>query len=105
MNLVVDADRVLADLKELHERHGGPGGARRLAWSEDWLAAREWFQGKLDELDGITVDRDEAGNVWAELRSPRDSASPMPSTCSTPSSLGPATIHVTLLVPMSRPIV
>ena len=22
MNLVVDADRVLADLKELHERHG-----------------------------------------------------------------------------------
>ena len=52
MNLVVDADRVLADLKELHERHGGPDGARRLAWSEDWLAAREWFRGKLDELDG-----------------------------------------------------
>ena len=67
MNLVVDADRVLADLRELHERHGGPDGARRLAWSEDWLAAREWFRGKLDELDGITVDRDEAGNVWAEL--------------------------------------
>ena len=67
MSLVIDADRVLADLKELHERHGGPDGARRLAWSEDWLAAREWFRGKLDELDGITVDRDEAGNVWAEL--------------------------------------
>ncbi len=67
MNLVVDADRVLADLDELHQRHGGPDGARRLAWSEDWLAAREWFAGKLDELEGLTVDRDEAGNVWAEL--------------------------------------
>jgi hydantoinase/carbamoylase family amidase len=67
MNLVVDADRVLADLRELHERHGGPDGARRLAWSEDWLAARDWFKGKLAELDGVTVDRDEAGNIWAEL--------------------------------------
>ena len=75
MNLVIDADRVLADLKELHERHGGPGGARRLAWSEDWLAAREWFRGKLDELDGIAVDRDEAGNVWAELPGRRRRAS------------------------------
>jgi hydantoinase/carbamoylase family amidase len=67
MSLVVDADRVLADLRELHERHGGPDGARRLAWSEDWLAAREWFKGKLAELEGVTVDRDEAGNIWAEL--------------------------------------
>jgi hydantoinase/carbamoylase family amidase len=67
MSLVVDADRVLADLRELHERHGGPDGARRLAWSEDWLAARDWFKGKLAELDGVTVDRDEAGNIWAEL--------------------------------------
>ena len=72
MNLVVDADRVLADLKELHERHGGPDGARRLAWSEDWLAAREWFGGKLDEIDGISVDRDEAGNVWVELPGAND---------------------------------
>jgi hydantoinase/carbamoylase family amidase len=67
MNLVIDADRVLADLDELHQRHGGPDGARRLAWSEDWLAAREWFKGKLAELDGVSVDRDEAGNLWAEL--------------------------------------
>jgi len=67
MSLVIDADRVLADLKELHERHGGEGGARRLAWSPDWQAAREWLQGKLGELDGVSVDRDEAGNLWAEL--------------------------------------
>src|SRR4051812_39438758 len=67
MSLVIDADRVIADLKELHERHGGPGGARRLAWSEDWLAAREWLKAKLAELDAVSVDRDEAGNIWAEL--------------------------------------
>jgi hydantoinase/carbamoylase family amidase len=66
VTLEVDTDRVLADLRELHERHGGPDGARRLAWSPDWQAAREWLRGKLDELP-VTVDVDEAGNLWAEL--------------------------------------
>ena len=66
MSLAIDVDHVLADLRELHERHGGPDGARRLAWTEDWLAAREWLLGKLAELP-VTVDRDEAGNLWAEL--------------------------------------
>jgi hydantoinase/carbamoylase family amidase len=62
----LDVDRVLADLRELHERFGGPDGARRLAWTEDWQAAREWLQWKLAELP-VTVDRDEAGNLWATL--------------------------------------
>ncbi len=66
MTLEVDVDRVLADLRELHELHGGPGGARRLAWSEDWLAARDWLRGKLADLP-VTVDLDRAGNLWAEL--------------------------------------
>ena len=63
---MIDADRVLADLRELHELTGGPDGARRLAWSPDWLKAREWLLGKLGELP-VTVDRDVAGNIWAEL--------------------------------------
>jgi hydantoinase/carbamoylase family amidase len=66
MSLRVDADGVLADLREIHERFGGPGGARRLAWSADWMAAREWLQDRLAQLP-VTVDRDEAGNLWAEL--------------------------------------
>jgi hydantoinase/carbamoylase family amidase len=66
VTLEVDADRVLADLRELHEHHGGPDGARRLAWSDDWKAARQWLRGKLDELP-VSVDVDEAGNLWAEL--------------------------------------
>jgi N-carbamoyl-L-amino-acid hydrolase len=66
--LVVDVDRVLADLRELADLTGGPGGARRLAWSDDWLKAREFLLRKLSELP-VTVDRDEAGNIWAELSS------------------------------------
>jgi hydantoinase/carbamoylase family amidase len=66
MELTIDADRVLDDLKELAELTGGPAGARRLAWSPDWLVARDWLGGKLAELP-VAVDRDEAGNLWAEL--------------------------------------
>ena len=73
MRLIVDADRVLADLRELAERTGGPDGARRLAWSPDWQTARTWLRGKLDELP-VTVDEDAAGNLWAEL--PGDGATP-----------------------------
>ena len=64
--LVVDVDRVLADLRELADLTGGPGGARRLAWSEDWLKAREFLLGKLGDLP-VAIDRDEAGNIWAQL--------------------------------------
>jgi hydantoinase/carbamoylase family amidase len=67
VNLRIDSDRVLADLHELAAASGGEhAGAKRLAWSEDWLKAREWLSAKLDELP-VTVDRDEAGNIWAEL--------------------------------------
>ena len=66
MRLELDADAVLADLRELHERFGGPGGARRLAWSQDWRDARTWLRGRLAELP-VTVDEDPAGNLWAQL--------------------------------------
>jgi hydantoinase/carbamoylase family amidase len=68
MTLVVDAQRVVADLHELAAASGGEhAGAKRLAWSADWSAAREWLLGKLAEIEGVTVDRDEAGNLWATL--------------------------------------
>src|SRR4051812_26452936 len=68
MTLTIDADRVLADLHELAAASGGEhAGAKRLAWSPDWEAARSWLLGKLEALDGVTVERDEAGNLWAEL--------------------------------------
>ena len=61
-----DWERPLRDLKELAELTGGPDGARRLAWSEDWRTARKWLLGKLEETDA-TVERDVAGNLWATI--------------------------------------
>ena len=61
-----DPARVVRDLKELRELTGGPDGARRLAWSEDWAVARGFLRAKLAELP-VAVDMDEAGNIWAEL--------------------------------------
>ncbi len=62
----VDARRAVEELKELAELTGGPDGARRVAWTETWREARDWFRGKLEEIEGITeIETDEAGNVWA----------------------------------------
>jgi allantoate deiminase len=62
----VDARRTVEELKELADLTGGPDGARRVAWTDEWEKAREWFRGKLEEIEGITeIETDEAGNVWA----------------------------------------
>ncbi len=62
----VDARRAVEELKELAGLTGGPEGARRVAWTGEWEKAREWFRGKLEEIEGITeIETDEAGNVWA----------------------------------------
>jgi N-carbamoyl-L-amino-acid hydrolase len=66
-----DWDRPLADLRELAELTGGPDGARRLAWSEDWRTAREWLLGKLEPL-GVETERDAAGNLWATRKGESD---------------------------------
>jgi hydantoinase/carbamoylase family amidase len=66
MRLEIDVDGVLADLRDLHERFGGPDGARRLAWTPDWQEARDWLLAKLEDLP-VTVERDPAGNIWATL--------------------------------------
>jgi hydantoinase/carbamoylase family amidase len=71
--LSIDVDHVLADLDELAAASGGRhAGAKRLAWSQDWRGARAWLSAKLDEIPGLTVDRDEAGNLWASLAGERD---------------------------------
>ena len=62
----VDARRAVEELKELAELTGGPDGARRVAWTDEWSQAREWFRGKLEEIEGVTeIETDEAGNIWA----------------------------------------
>jgi hydantoinase/carbamoylase family amidase len=61
----VDSRRAVEELKELADLTGGPEGARRVAWTDEWVKARDWFEDKLEEIDGVRVERDEAGNVWA----------------------------------------
>jgi N-carbamoyl-L-amino-acid hydrolase len=62
---------VLADLRELDRLTGGPGGARRVAWTPEWLAARNWLRGRLAEIN-CTAETDDAGNLYATIPGERD---------------------------------
>ena len=62
----MNADRVLEDLCELASQTGGPDGARRVCWTDEWARARELLRARLDELP-VEVSVDQAGNLWAEL--------------------------------------
>ncbi|MGH2761102.1 MAG: M20/M25/M40 family metallo-hydrolase, partial [Thermoleophilaceae bacterium] len=62
----MDADRVLADLRELASLTGGPDGARRVCWTDEWTRARELLRSRLDELP-VEVSVDPAGNLWADM--------------------------------------
>ncbi len=62
----MNADRVLEDLRELARLTGGPDGARRVCWTDEWTKAREFLRSRLDELSAdLDVTVDEAGNLWA----------------------------------------
>jgi allantoate deiminase len=62
----MNAQRVIADLRELAARTATADGAQRLAWGPVWREAREWFRTKVGEL-GLTVHTDAAGNNWVSL--------------------------------------
>ncbi|MBF6595032.1 MAG: Zn-dependent hydrolase [Thermaceae bacterium] len=59
--------RTIAELKELRALTGDENGAQRLAWTDTWLEARNWFKSKLD---GLPVEHhyDAAGNNWVTLK-------------------------------------
>ena len=61
----VDSRRAVEELKELADLTGGPEGARRVCWTDEWAKARSWLCEKLEEIEGVEVETDEAGNVWA----------------------------------------
>jgi N-carbamoyl-L-amino-acid hydrolase len=62
----MNAQRVIADLRELAARTSTPEGAQRLAWGPVWREARDWFKGKADAL-GLPIRTDSAGNNWLTL--------------------------------------
>ena len=58
--------RTVAELKELRVITGDENGAQRVAWTDVWLKAREWFAAKLQELP-VEQHCDAAGNSWVTL--------------------------------------
>jgi len=70
---MVDAKRVLGNLKELRALTGDEFGAQRLAWSPVWLKARDWFEEKLKALP-VEYHFDAAGNRWVTLQGKSEKA-------------------------------
>ncbi len=64
---MLDPKRTIDELKELRGLTGDDDGAQRVAWTDTWLKAREWFNSKLE---GLPVERhyDAAGNNWVTLK-------------------------------------
>jgi N-carbamoyl-L-amino-acid hydrolase len=60
----VDSRRAVEELKELADLTGGPEGARRVAWTDEWARPREWLRGSSTRSTAMSR-RIEAGNLWA----------------------------------------
>src|SRR6266545_5256600 len=61
----VDPGRAVEGLRELARRTGNEDGVQRVAWTDTWRTANDWLREELAGIDGITVDSDAAGNLWA----------------------------------------
>ncbi len=70
---MLNAKRTVKDLKELRTLTATDGGGQRVAWTDTWLKAREWFKDKLRDLP-VEVHQDAAGNIWATLKGESDQA-------------------------------
>jgi N-carbamoyl-L-amino-acid hydrolase len=62
----MDPARTVRELKELRALTATEEGAQRVAWTDGWARAREWFAALLDDLP-VSSETDEAGNVWVTL--------------------------------------
>jgi N-carbamoyl-L-amino-acid hydrolase len=62
----LDPKRTVAELKELRALTADANGAQRVAWTDTWIKAREWFQSRIK---GLPVEHhyDAAGNSWTTL--------------------------------------
>jgi acetylornithine deacetylase/succinyl-diaminopimelate desuccinylase-like protein len=58
--------RTVAELQELRSLTSDENGAQRVAWTDTWLKAREWFASKVKELP-VEHHYDAAGNNWVTL--------------------------------------
>jgi hydantoinase/carbamoylase family amidase len=67
----LEPSRTVDELRELRGLTGNEDGAQRVAWTDTWVAAKEWLSGKLAPV-GVEEEVDEAGNQWFTLRGASD---------------------------------
>ena len=65
--------RTVAELKELRSLTADENGAQRVAWTDTWLKARDWFASKLKDLP-VEHHYDTAGNNWVTLEGKSEKA-------------------------------
>jgi beta-ureidopropionase / N-carbamoyl-L-amino-acid hydrolase len=65
--------RAVEELKELRALTGDENGAQRVAWTDMWLMARDWFASKVKELP-VEHHFDAAGNNWVTLQGASEKA-------------------------------
>jgi len=70
---ILNPQRTIEELKDLRALTGDADGAQRVAWTDTWAKARAWLRKKLEELP-VSIETDEAGNVWATLKGESDDA-------------------------------
>ncbi|MCX7600810.1 MAG: Zn-dependent hydrolase [Meiothermus sp.] len=70
---MLDPKRTVAELKELRALTADENGAWRVAWTDTWLQAREWFNAKLQDLP-VEQHYDAAGNNWVTLKGESEKA-------------------------------
>ena len=71
--MALDPKRTVTELKELRSLTGDANGAQRVAWTNTWLKARDWFAKKVKDLP-VTHHYDAAGNNWVTLRGASEKA-------------------------------
>lgn len=70
---MLDPKRTVNELKELRDLTADENGAWRVAWTDTWLKAREWFNRKLEDLP-VEQHYDAAGNNWVTLKGDSEKA-------------------------------
>jgi beta-ureidopropionase / N-carbamoyl-L-amino-acid hydrolase len=62
----LNPQRTVSELKELRALTADENGAQRVAWTDTWRKARDWFSSKLRDLP-VEHHYDAAGNNWVTL--------------------------------------
>ncbi|MEY2851690.1 MAG: hypothetical protein RL549_389, partial [Verrucomicrobiota bacterium] len=70
MGALLNPKRTIEELKELRRLTGDENGAQRVAFTPNWLKAREFLKQRFEGLP-IEKHTDAAGNFWATLRGER----------------------------------